>query len=70
MDPLFSGALRFLVLGGVGFKGYLLVSMNSPTPPLPLKPFFSLVPPLGGKFDAVRGIKVTGGGGRRINATH
>ena len=57
MDPLFSTELIFLILGVVGFNGYLLVSVFDPLPPQK-NHFLSMVPPLGGNFSSVRGIRV------------
>ena len=53
---LVATALGFLVLGGVGFNDYLLVSTIWPPP----KPFPILDPPLDGKFSVVKGPIVTG----------
>ena len=44
---------------------YLLTHLT----PNPINYFIGLGPPLGGNFDFVRGIRVTGRGGRRLEAT-
>ena len=56
--PLVATALGFIVFGRVEFNGYLLVIIFDP-PPVPLNQFLSMCPPLGVKFYAVRGIRVT-----------
>ena len=58
MAPLVSTELVFLVLGGVVFNGYLLVSTFDPPPP-PLNHFLCMGPALGGKFAAMRGLRLT-----------
>ena len=65
MAPLVSTALGFLILEGVGFNGYIFVNTFDPPP---LNHCLGMGLPLGGNFDALRGIRVIGRGGRGIKA--
>ena len=66
MDILVAKKLGFLVIGVWSLTAIHLLARFDPH--LAPKPFRSLGPPLGGKFDVVRGLRVTGRYGMGIKA--